>query len=69
MMNRMLARRLENLEARCRPASSLQFEISFIEPGTMAVVSKLTTGNGRDEWWHAPGHAPAERQMSGNVLK
>ena len=69
MMNRTLARRLENLEARYRPASSLEFEISFIEPGTMAVVSKLTTGNGRDEWWYAPGHAPAEQQMSANVLK
>ncbi len=69
MINRTVARRLEKLEARCGSAASLEFEISFIEPGTMAVVSKLTTGNGRDEWWYAPGHAPAEQQMSANVLK
>jgi len=60
MMNRTLARRLKNLEARCSPTASLEFEISFIEPGTMAVVSKLTIGSGRHEWWYAAGHEPLE---------
>jgi len=69
MINRTVARRLEKLEARCGSAASLEFEISFIEPGTMAVVSKLTTSNGRDEWWYAPGHEPGERQMSSDVLR
>jgi hypothetical protein len=69
MMNRGLARRLEKLEVRCKPAPSWEFEISFIEPGTMAVVSKLTTRNGRDEGWYAPGHEPEERKMSADVLR
>ena len=67
MISRTLSRRLRQLEARLQPArkDNFQMTVQFIEPGTMAVVSKLMIEDGQQSWWYAPGHEPLESCATG----
>ena len=79
MIRRNLSHRLKKLEARFEPQTKpFEFEIHFIEPGTMAVVSKRIIKDDEQKWWYAPGHAPSAEsavvgseptQMSADVLR
>ena len=57
-----LSRRLTKLEGRFGIHSEpLELVINFVDAdGTVA--STLTLKDGREDWWHAPGHAPAESE-------
>jgi hypothetical protein len=70
MINRSLIRRLQKLQEACVTKEPLSFVIHFVDPGG-EITSTLTTEDGVETWWHAPGHASPEknRPMSANVPK